>query len=302
MRSILFWVLLGSMDRDWWARFLDRYGSPFLVGKYDQGDDQSRTILERAFSAAVRIGGLVISKETNVELIQAAQGNAGDAYEKFYTISRREISKLIVGQTLSGDAQPTGLGSGVAKFHSDVRDDYRKFDAAMLGESLKHGLFAQFLQINGVSGEVPGITWGSTSTEESEVTGALLSSLAQAGLRVADSGLEAISEKVGFQIERMPAAPAAALPGNLTGFSVVPMTRLERADAAVDDISRAGAANLAQAFRGSLAPVRQMILDSTSAEDLQKRILQGYSTWESGKVTEILEQALVAFSANGVAR
>ena len=91
MRSILFWWLLGVMDRDWWSRFLDRYGSPFLVGKYEQTDDQSRTTLERAFSAAVKIGGLVVSKDTDVEIKQAASQSAGEAFEKFYTISRREI-------------------------------------------------------------------------------------------------------------------------------------------------------------------------------------------------------------------
>ena len=37
MRSIIFWWLLGHMGRDWWARYLDKYGSPFVVGKYDQG-------------------------------------------------------------------------------------------------------------------------------------------------------------------------------------------------------------------------------------------------------------------------
>lgn len=299
MRSILFWWLLGAMDRDWWARFLDRYGGAFLLGRYNQGDDQSRTLLERAFSAAVRLGGLVVSKDTDVEIKQAASQSAGEAFEVFYTISRREISKLIVGQTLSAEAQSTGLGSGVATQQSEVRDDYRKFDGQILGETLRDQLFRQFLEINSIRAGVPKISWGTVSTSESKATGEILVSITNAGLRVADSGLDTLSERLGMPIERAP-SPLPAAPLALS--AVAPLSRLERADASVNAIARAGAADLAQAFRGSLAPIRQMVLDSDSPEDLQKRILQGYSDWPAGKVAEIMEQALIAFAANGIVR
>ena len=40
---------------------------------YPKGDDQqSRRVLERAFSCAVKIGGLVVTKDTEVEVMQAA--------------------------------------------------------------------------------------------------------------------------------------------------------------------------------------------------------------------------------------
>jgi phage gp29-like protein len=299
MRSILFWWLLGVMDRDWWSRFLDRYGSPFLVGKYDQNDDQSRTTLERAFSAAVRIGGLVISKDTSVEIQQASSQSAGEAFEKFYTISRREISKLLVGQTLSAEAQSTGLGSGVAAAHADVRDDYLQFDTKVLGETVRDQLFRQFLTINGIPGEVPQISWGAVSPDEAKSTGELISSLSQAGLRVTDDGLSALSEKLGLPVERTAPAVGPNLP---LALSVTPMSRLDRVESAMDGIALSGSAPLAQAFRGTLAPVRQMILDSSSPDDLQKRIVQGYSDWPAGKVAQIIEQALIAFSANGIAR
>jgi hypothetical protein len=74
------------------------------------------------------------------------------------------------------------------------------------------------------------------------------------------------------------------------------------ADAAIDLIARNGSADLARAFRGGLSPVRQLILESTSPEDLQRKILASYQDWPAGRVAEIIEQALVAFAANGVAR
>ena len=63
-------------------------------------------------------------------------------------------------------------------------------------------------------------------------------------------------------------------------------------------IARVGSAELAQAFRGALAPVRRMIAESTSAEDLQAKILTAYQDWSVGKVGGIIESAGVAYAAN----
>lgn len=301
MRSILFWWLLGNMDRDWWARFLDRYGSPFLVGKYDASDNDSRSILERAFSAATKLGGLVVTKNTAIEIQQASTQSAGDAFEKFHTISRREISKLILGQTLSAEAQSTGLGSGVAKGQEAVRNDYKQFDARMLAETLEDQLFGQILKINGTPGRTPRVSWGGESPEDAKATGELLDNLMQAGLEPDDPALEAISDRVGFGIRRS-TRPIAAAGMALSPLSAPAPRLLLASHDATDAIALAGSAELSQAFRGSLAPVRRMIEESTSAVDLQRRILDSYEDWPAGKVAAVIEEALVAFSANGCVR
>ncbi len=314
MRSILFWWLLGAMDRDWWARFLDRFGAPFLVGKYNQGDDDSRITLERAFSAAVKIGGLVVSDQTEVDIKQAATQGTGEAFELFYTISRREISKLILGQTLSAEAQSTGLGSGVANAQSEVRDDYRKFDGQCLGETLRDQLFRPFLQYNGLSNfGVPNISWGSVSSSEAKAVGGLLVDINQAGFRIADSGLDTLSEKIGLPIERAPtpapANPFGSAPSNspldpaaiLSVLAANLPDRIDRADSAIDSIAAAGSADLARAFRGRLAPIAQMIRESTSPADLEQRI-RTFTAAAPGRAGQLIEEALVAMAANGVAR
>ena len=126
-RALVFWWLLSALGKDWWTRFLDKYGSPFMVGKYPEANDESRTILESAFGWASRIGGLVISADTDVEIKQAAASDSGEAYKTFLEVANREKSKLILGQTLSADAQSTGLGSGVATQQGAVRDDIRQW-------------------------------------------------------------------------------------------------------------------------------------------------------------------------------
>lgn len=202
MRSVLFWWLLSTMDREWWARFLDRYGSPFLVGTYDRGDDESRTVLQQAFSLATKIGGLVITRGTEIEIQQAAASNTGEAYEKFLTICQREKSKAVLGGTLSAEAQATGLGSGVSEQQETVRDDIRKFDAARLADTLKQHLFRQMLHINNHRGAVPGVVWGSDSQSEIRATVELLKSLKDADLDLTDDAIAVLSERLGLSLQR----------------------------------------------------------------------------------------------------
>jgi phage gp29-like protein len=211
MRSILYWWLLGSMSRDWWARFLDRYGSPFIIGHYPAGDDKSRNVLRSAFSLATKLGGLVVSDRTKVELIQATSSASGDSYEKFIAICNREKSKLILGQTLSADSQPTGLGSGVANMQEGVRQDIRMWDATSLADTVRLQLFEQYLQINGSTATTPTITWGSISTSELKGKAELLVALKQAGLRPTEEEIGILSEEIGISLEREPVNAARPL-------------------------------------------------------------------------------------------
>jgi len=206
MRAILFWWLLSNMSREWWARFLDRYGAPFIVAKHARGDDTSRNVLRRALSLSIKLGGLVVTEDCNVELIQASTGNTGEAYEKFLTICQREKSKIVVGQTLSSEAQSTGLGSGVADAHESVRNDIRAWDASSLGDTIRLQLAAQFLDINGITAATPTLNWGSLSPDELKAQAELLVAYKQAGLRPTDEAIEAISTDSGIALERDPDA------------------------------------------------------------------------------------------------
>jgi len=293
MRSILFWWLLGNMDREWWARFLERYGSPFIVGKYRQGDDASRSIMERAFSYAVKIGGLVISKDSEVELMQAASTSSAESYEKFIRLCNEEKSKLVIGQVLTTESRSTGLGSGLANQHGKVRDDIRQFDSGKIAETLENQLCAQFLSINGLVGRVK-LVWGAVSEDEKKALGELLTNLKTAGLEPADEAIEELGEQIGFPIQRCAPPQAMALHALAANGAL--------ADDLIDRVAEAGSAKLARTFRGSLAPVRKIILLSQSPEDLEKNLRVFYSDWQPDRVAEVIDQALIAYAANGATK
>jgi len=200
MRSILFWILFRTCGRDWWIRFLERFGSPFLVGKYESGDDNTRNLLRSAFAAATKLFGIAVSRDVEIEL-QQAQQTSGDSFKIFIETANAEISRLIVGQTLSSTATSTGLGSGVANIQGEVRDDIRQFDALMLLETIKKQIVDQLLEINGLSGDVT-LSWGSASLAELQRRVTILKDLYGAGLTPTLEALSKISSEVGFAIER----------------------------------------------------------------------------------------------------
>jgi hypothetical protein len=71
-----------------------------------------------------------------------------------------------------------------------------------------------------------------------------------------------------------------------------------QADDANRQIARGTAAALAQAFRGSLAPVRQIILSSSSPAECESRIRSLFPDWTSDRIAPILEKALSAHAGN----
>lgn len=296
MYCLLWWFFLKFMDRDWWIRFLEKFGQPFIVGKFDKNDDTTRQVLERAFSLARRIGGLVVTRETQIELVQASTSQSADAHEKFFAICNREMSKLIVGQTMSAEAQSSGMNSGNADVHNDVRDDVRQFDGKMLAETLRHQLFAPFLRVNGLPGRAPVLVFGEEESDDNKSMADALASLNSAGLVVADASIPVVSRRLGIEMMR------AQQPVPQTGLTVKKLSApgVRDALAASDAISREAAAMLSQVLRGSLAPARDIVLSADSPEEAQRALLAAFTDWEASRVADIVEMAVTAGAWNGV--
>ena len=285
MRAVLFWWLLRTMSRQWWANFIERFGIPFLMGKY--ANDEGRRILTQAFQLAVRLGGLVLSKDTEAQLIQAGTGDTTQSHERFIQTCNDEISKLIVGQVLSAQSKGTGeLGGGTAGLQGQVRDDLRLMDAKLLGNTIRAKLFTQFLAVNAMRGRAPIITFGSVSPAEMKAISDFLNGLSGAGIEVDDDALETIAERAGFGLRRkisIPPFPLSAHP--------FPLSADARSIPYVDQ--------LADAFRGRYSAIADIIRNSESPEDCIKLVREWALKNDVKNPAHILEQALNAYACHG---
>lgn len=210
MRAILFWWYLATNARDWWGRYTQRWGHPFILGKVDAQQKDTLQFMQAQLSMSLEIGGLIIDKNAEAQLLQAAALNGAEGYKIFVEFANEEVSKVVVGQTLSSSAKPTGLGSGVANLQGQVRDDYRQSDARKLSTALVNQLFKQYLRINGYKGNIKGIIWGGKNEQQAKELSEAMKNFKAAGLEADDSGIETISERTGISLQRAPEPPVAA--------------------------------------------------------------------------------------------
>lgn len=216
-RPLVFWWFLGVQSRDWWARFMERYGQPFLKGKTDMQSVDAVANMANAFQQATKLSGIVIDRRDDVDIVQTMVNQGAQGYENFLNFCNKEKSKLILGHA---DASETPKGDGMKKgtgeLVSSISDSYRIYDRKMLQNTLQKQLFRQFLDYNGFVGETPNIRWGGQDTQETNNLADTLGKLKTAGLQPTDNAIENISEDFGIELERTPEPVVSnAKPNNL---------------------------------------------------------------------------------------
>lgn len=135
-----------------YAKFLERHGSPLLVGKGDNPTEMAKVLMTALATAVAGIG-----KDDSIEVVGAT--NAGTAFQEFQRAQDKRIQKVILGQTLTTDSD--GKGSyALGKVHDDVRDDRRQGDIKMVSRTIQRFLTA-LCALNGIA-EVPQFVMGDT--------------------------------------------------------------------------------------------------------------------------------------------
>ncbi len=299
LRSVLPWWLLRGLGRDWFGRFMERYGSPFPVGKTNAEDEQAVFLLQQAFSQAMKIGGIVIDQNDFLELKEASVQGGADGHKTFQDVCNAAISRSIVGQDLSSSAKSTGLGSGVAKMQDNVREDIRMFDGAQLARTLERQVFANALKFNGLSGRIQCV-FGGLSDEDAKTFADLLESLALAGWEPTDEAIPTLQERFGIPVQRK-AAPAQPAGGDAeTKLFSAPSVLAVRADSHLTDaIARKRATALAAAFKGRYAPIKDILLSARSANEALVAVRRNFPDLKPGKAADLLEEAMQIAAAAG---
>lgn len=130
------------------AEFLDIYGLPLRIGKYpSNASDAEKATLWRAVAGIGHNAAGVIPSAMAIEFQEAAKGSE-KPFEAMIKWCEQTQSKAILGSTLTSTAESTGLGSGVAEIHNEVRLDIRDSDCKQLAGTLTRDLIYPLLAIN----------------------------------------------------------------------------------------------------------------------------------------------------------
>jgi phage gp29-like protein len=145
--SALYYWMLKSYDVTSWAAFIDRYGYPIRVGKYGRkSTPDDRATLKRAVAAIGQDFGAVIPESANLEIIESkTAGETSKVYENMADWIDKQISKLVLGQTMTTDA---GASRAQSETHERVRDDIADSDIQQILETLHVSVTVPYINFN----------------------------------------------------------------------------------------------------------------------------------------------------------
>jgi len=184
-RSALWaWVFKSYALRDW-AAFAELYGQPIRIGKYEQGATREDiAVLKRAVFELGSDAGAVIPASMALEIVESsAKSASADLYQRLIEYLDRQVSKAVLGQTLTTDQGSSG-SLAQARVHDEVRADLMRADARALAATLTRDLITPLIALNMPDAPLPRLTLIVEEPEDMAALADQLAKLAPLGLPI----------------------------------------------------------------------------------------------------------------------
>ena len=153
--SRVFWpVTFKKGGMKFWVLFTEKYGIPHLVGKHPRGASKEETetladLLENMVQDAIA----VIPDDSSVEIQEAEKSSSAEIFEKLIDKMNAEISKAILGQTLTTEIGSTG-SYAASQTHMSVRKDIVDSDKKLVEKTINQ-LIKWIYEINFSGQDIP---------------------------------------------------------------------------------------------------------------------------------------------------
>ncbi len=134
------WVIYKRNTTADWAQFSEVFGMPTREFVYDTDDEDARA---RAIQDANELGSLasfIHGKDTDLNLVEAGnKTGSADVYERLVERCNNEISKLILGNTLTTESSENGT-QALGTVHKKVEDKVTQSDRLYLLDILNYDM------------------------------------------------------------------------------------------------------------------------------------------------------------------
>lgn len=133
--SVLYWLFFFKQNGfKFWAKQLERFGTPILLGKVggSDSDDSDISAMNNALLSAHAQSVISIDAEDDVQILSSDKnGSAGSSFEIFNSVLMKQIQKVILGQTLTS-GNDGGGSRALGEVHENVRKDKLKSDIRLI--------------------------------------------------------------------------------------------------------------------------------------------------------------------------
>lgn len=287
-----------------WASFLETYGMPIRIGKYQNGasiEDQKKLL--RAVRSIASDAAAIIPESMTIDFVSADKGGTGSGggvFAGFAQYLDEALSKIVLGQTQTTDK---GASRAQAVVHDGIRKDILVSDARSIGATLKRDLVIPYIDLNfGRRAAYPNVVLVIRDNADMQATAAALQTLVPMGLEVQMSEVRDLlgfaDPEAGSKILTAPASPAPmvaapALNHACTCGKCGGSLALNRAGAPTD-LDRIGAEDLADwqpQLEPMLAPIFKAVSEATSLEALRDQLPDLYDQMDTSEFERRLRAA-----------
>lgn len=172
--------------KDWMA-FAEVFGTPLRIGRYGpQATKDDINILLRAMMGLGTDGIAAIPESMRIEFQQAGNiGSATDLFERLAVFMDKQVSKAVLGQTMTADE---GSSRSQSETHDTVRHDILRADARQLAGTITRDLVRPYVDLNfGVQERYPRVEIPVPDPEDQEKWMRIVERFVRLGGKVAAS-------------------------------------------------------------------------------------------------------------------
>jgi phage gp29-like protein len=195
-RAVAWAFLFKSYSLKDWASFLDIYGMPIRLGKYNPAATaEDRGKLLQAVTQIAADAAAIIPESMIIELLETKTAGSGNStpFEGLCRFLDEQMSKMILGQTMTVE---NGGSLAQAQVHNQIRIDILQADARQLAATLNRDLIAPFVAFNfGDGAPVPRVVIPVAEPQDVAAISNALGVLVPLGLRVK---ADEVREKIGL--------------------------------------------------------------------------------------------------------
>ena len=173
-----------------WLKLAEVAWKPWRIGKYKRkANADDIATLERALAKLTTSGVASLSEDVDLTVLfpgsSGSSGGGGKAsHSELWDVLCREISKAVLGQTLTTEQGRVG-SQALGKVHNEVRHDVRAFDAKFVASVITRFLIAPLIIVNfGSSAPVPQFRFITEDRADLESFSKSVKTFGEAGLRL----------------------------------------------------------------------------------------------------------------------
>src|ERR1035437_961298 len=132
-----------------WAQFIEIFGQPARIMKYDAYDTKTKAELQDVLDNSGSSLAMMIPKQADFEMLDGKQTNGdGKLQDSFKTAMDNEISVIVLGNTETSTSSASS-GYAQAKVHSKQQENITKSDIKEIANQLNSNQFLSILQSYG---------------------------------------------------------------------------------------------------------------------------------------------------------